>query len=101
MATREPGPRKAVALRYREEHEHAPRVLAKGSGDVAERILALAREHGIPLHEDRDLLGLLACLDLGAVVPPAMYRALAEVLAHVYRANRTQSEGRGAEGPRG
>lgn len=80
--------KRAVALRYHEDQEVAPRVLAKGQGPVAERIITLAREHGIPMHEDRDLVRLLGILDLDAEVPPAMYRALAEVLAHVYRTNR-------------
>lgn len=80
--------RRAVALRYNQDKDSAPRVLAKGSGDVAERIIALARQHGVPLHEDRDLIGLLSALDLNEVVPPALYVVLAEVLAHVYRANR-------------
>lgn len=80
--------RRAVAMRYRQEMEHAPRVVAKGQGDVAERIIALAREHGIPLHEDKDLVQLLGLLEIDVEVPPDLYRALAEVLAHVYRANR-------------
>lgn len=80
---------RAVALRYNQESEAAPRVLAKGQGPVAERIIALAHEHGIPLHEDRDLVHLLGALDLSVEVPPALYHALAEVLAHLYRANRT------------
>lgn len=80
--------RRAVALRYNQDREAAPRVVAKGGGDIAERIIALAREHGVPLHEDRDLIGLLAALELDEVVPPALYLVLAEVLAHVYRANR-------------
>lgn len=78
----------AVALRYDAELEGAPRLLAKGRGEVAERILALAAAHGIPLHEDGDLLRLLMVLDLDVEVPPHMYRALAEVLAHIYRVNR-------------
>ncbi len=86
--------RRAVAVRYREDEADAPKVLAKGQGPVAERIIALARSHGIPLHEDRDLVRLLGILDLDAEVPPSMYRALAEVLAHVYRANRAKGPGR-------
>ncbi len=87
--------RRAVALRYDEANESAPRVLAKGHGDVAERIIALAREHNIPLHEDRDLVRLLGVLDLDIEVPPQLYRALAEVLAHVYRANAALAQARG------
>jgi flagellar biosynthesis protein len=83
-------PQKAVAVRYDTEHDAAPRVLAKGQGPIAERIIATAREHGIPLHEDRDLVHLLGALDLDVEVPPALYKAMAEVLAHLYRANREQ-----------
>ncbi|MFW5859984.1 MAG: EscU/YscU/HrcU family type III secretion system export apparatus switch protein [Planctomycetota bacterium] len=84
----EPDPRReAVALRYDQSREHAPRVVAKGRGSVAERLLALAREHQVPLWEDRDLVKLLGVLELDAEVPPAMYAALAEVLARIYRLN--------------
>jgi flagellar biosynthesis protein len=84
----EPDPlKRAVALRYRDGKEDAPRVMAKGSGPVAERIIALAQEHRVPLHEDHDLVKLLATLELDMQVPPALYAALAEVLAMVYRAN--------------
>jgi flagellar biosynthesis protein len=74
-------------MRYDAENDSAPRVVAKGQGEVAERILAIAAEHGIPLHEDKDLLRLLLVLDLDIEIPPHMYKALAEVLAHVYRVN--------------
>ena len=86
--------RRAVALHYDEASDAAPRVLAKGQGDIAERIIALAREHNIPLHEDHDLVRLLGVLDLDIEIPPALYRALAEVLAHVYRANANLAEQR-------
>jgi len=82
-----PDRRYAVALRYQEDDDDAPRVLAKGQGEVADRIVALAKAHQVPLHQDHDLVELLVVLDLGAVVPPALYHALAEVLAHLYRAN--------------
>ncbi len=84
----------AVAVRYDTGEESAPRVLAKGQGEVAERILAIAAEHGIPLHTDADLVKLLMVLDLDVEIPPQMYRALAEVLAHVYRVNGRRSAGR-------
>jgi flagellar biosynthesis protein len=73
----------AVALHY--DGVGAPRVTAKGSGAVAERILQVAREHGIPLHEDPALLDLLGRLDLGAEIPRALYVAVAEVIAFAYR----------------
>ncbi len=76
-----------VALRYDTEKESAPRVLAKGQGTIAERILALARENNIPLYEDQDLVELLSVLDLNTEIRHTLYMALAEVLAHIYRAN--------------
>jgi len=72
----------AVALQY--DGKEAPRVTASGRGEVAERILALAEEHGIPLREDPDLVTLLAQLDLGTEIPPNLYVAVAEVLAFAY-----------------
>ncbi|MCC6158393.1 MAG: EscU/YscU/HrcU family type III secretion system export apparatus switch protein [Deltaproteobacteria bacterium] len=78
----------AAALKYEPGKDSAPRLVAKGFGKVAERILELAREHGIPIHIDRDLTGFLAKLKLDAPIPPELYRAVAEVLAILYRANR-------------
>ncbi|MDP1708229.1 MAG: EscU/YscU/HrcU family type III secretion system export apparatus switch protein [Gammaproteobacteria bacterium] len=75
-------PARAVALRY--DGTSAPRVTAKGTGEVADYILAVAREHGIPLHENAHLVTLLAQLDLGDEVPAALYTAVAEVLAFAY-----------------
>jgi flagellar biosynthesis protein len=77
----------AVALRYRREDDVAPRVTAAGSGPVAERILELARQEGIPLRQDPQLVAALAALDLGAMIPPELYDVIAEVLAWAYRAD--------------
>ena len=79
--------RKAVALRYERYHDPAPRVVASGHGVVADRILALAREAGIPVTHDPGLLELLAKVPLGTEIPPELYHAVAEVLAFVYRMN--------------
>ncbi len=87
MAAEDDPRREAVALRYDQARERAPRVIAKGQGSVADRLLALAQEHQVPLWEDRDLVKLLGVLELDAEVPPAMYAALAEVLARIYRLN--------------
>lgn len=86
-----PPPRKrAVALRYDTSDDPAPRVIAKGEGVLAERILAIAEEEGIHVQEDPDLLGLLAKLEVNDTIPEELYRAVAEVLAFVYRLNRQQ-----------
>lgn len=79
--------RKAVALRYDQEQEDAPRLVAKGRGYRADKIVEIAREHGIHVYEDPDLVTLLAQLDVDAAIPAGLYRAVAEVLAFVYRLN--------------
>jgi flagellar biosynthesis protein len=63
-------------------------VVAKGQGHVADQIIAVAREHGVPLHEDSDLSATLNALDLETEIPPELYRAVAEVLVFLYRLNR-------------
>jgi flagellar biosynthesis protein len=80
--------KKAVALRYNPGEDPAPRVVGKGQGVIAERIMEIAREHDIPIHEDPDLVELLAALELGQLIPEEMYAALAEILAFLYRLNR-------------
>lgn len=79
----EPIPSTAVALRY--DGTSAPRVTARGRGEVADRILAIAREHQIPVREDPNLVQLLALVELGDEVPAELYRAVAEVIAFAYR----------------
>jgi flagellar biosynthesis protein len=79
---------KAVALKYDAQKDAAPRVIAKGSGIVAERIIEIAREYGIQTLEDPDLVALLSKLDVNVQIPEALYLAVAEVLAFVYRLNK-------------
>jgi flagellar biosynthesis protein len=78
-----------------------PRVVATGRGPVAEQILAIAFEKGVPVREDSDLAQILAAVELDAEVPIDALAAVAEILSYVYRANRTwageQSEDVGAE----
>ena len=80
----------AVALRYHPQAPYldaAPRLVAKGEGLLAERILVLARQHGIPVERDPDLLAALAPLDVDRVLPAELFKAVAIVLAALYRAN--------------
>ena len=76
---------KAAALAYEPEKDKAPKVVASGKGYVAEKIIELAREHGIPLHQDRSLVELLVKMDLGDSIPYELYQAVAEVLAFIYK----------------
>jgi flagellar biosynthesis protein len=78
---------KAVALKYDQKKDGAPRVIAKGRGDIAEKIIAVAREHNVPLYEDKNLTQILEALDLETEIPAELYRAVAEVLAFIYRLN--------------
>jgi flagellar biosynthesis protein len=82
--------RSAVALRYQTQapfQDLVPRLVAKGEGLLADRILELAREHGIPVEQDPDLLAALAPLDVDQELPPELFKAVAIVLAALYRAN--------------
>lgn len=79
---------KAVALRYLRRQDAAPRVVAKGRGWLAERILQLAREHNVPVHRDSDLVEVLIKLDVGQTIPAELYKVVAEVLAYIYLVNK-------------
>jgi len=85
------GPRSAVAIRYDLEKDRAPRVTARGKGEMAERILALAKEHNIPVREDPELIEALAKLDVQEEIPPELYQVMAEVLTFIYRVNKKKA----------
>jgi flagellar biosynthesis protein len=78
---------KAVALKYDQKKDKSPRVIAKGRGNIAEKIIDIAKEHNVPLYEDKNLIQILEALDLETEIPPELYRAVAEVLAFIYRLN--------------
>lgn len=80
----------AVAMRYRLPEDRAPRVTAKGKGEIARKILDLARSHGIPVRRDPDLLEVLFQVELDREIPPAVYQAVAEILAFLYAVNAGQ-----------
>lgn len=78
----------AVALSY-EDGKGLPRVVASGRGHVAEQILELAFANGVKVREDADLVEILAAVDVDSEIPLEAIVAVAEILAHVYRANGT------------
>ncbi|HLJ03326.1 MAG TPA: EscU/YscU/HrcU family type III secretion system export apparatus switch protein [Solirubrobacteraceae bacterium] len=80
----QPPKKRAIALSY-EEGAPAPRVTATGSGLVAERILAAAREAGVPVRSDPALVQALGTLEFGSEVPQALWVAVAETLAWAYK----------------
>jgi flagellar biosynthesis protein len=84
-------PRRAIALEY--DGANAPRVAALGHDALAEQIIALAREHGVPLVENRELAGLLTQLELGDEIPEMLYLCIAQIIAFAYRLRGWMPEG--------
>ena len=76
----------AVALQYQYKDMSAPKVVAKGAELVAEKIKEIAKAHGVPLVENKPLAqALYKTVDLGQTIPSSLYRAVADILAYVYR----------------
>jgi flagellar biosynthesis protein len=88
-----PPPKRVAALRYT-EGEEAPQVVATGTGEIARRILEAAREAGVPVREGPALAEALARLDVGRLIPPELYTAVAEALVWAYRLDAKASRGR-------
>jgi len=86
-----PNPRKAVALKYKPRKDSAPKVTARGTGLIAEKIIDFARKEGIPVKDDPDLVEVLSRLDLKEEIPPELYVIVAELLAFVYSLNRKKA----------
>ncbi|MFC5461688.1 EscU/YscU/HrcU family type III secretion system export apparatus switch protein [Massilia niabensis] len=88
----------AVALAYA-AGSSAPTVVAKGHGLVAEQIIERAREAGVFVHESKELVSLLMDIDLDGQIPPALYRAIAELLAWLYHIESAQQFGQPLPAP--
>lgn len=82
----------AVALAY-QEGEGAPKIVAKGKGMVAEQIISRAQDAGVFVHESKELVALLMDVDLDRQIPPALYRAIAELLAWLYHVDSAKGRG--------
>ncbi|MGF6690256.1 flagellar biosynthesis protein [Metapseudomonas resinovorans] len=74
--------RQAIALSY--DGVSAPNLTAKGDDELAEAILAIAREYEVPIYENAELVRLLARLELGDAIPEALYRTIAEIIAFAW-----------------
>lgn len=82
--------KRAVALAY-QDASAAPVVVAKGYGELAERIVEAARHEGIFVHDAPELVALLMQVDMDAEIPPTLYQVIAELLAWVYDLEREQA----------
>ena len=83
----------AVALAY-QHGDGAPKVVAKGKGLMAQQIIGRAQQAGVFMHESKELVALLMDVDLDRQIPPALYRAIAELLAWLYSVDSAQTNGR-------
>ena len=83
----------AAALEYEAERDRAPRVVARGRAAIAEKIIAVAREHNIPIRSDPALAEILVRLEIDQDIPLELYRAVAEILAFVYQTNSRYGPG--------
>ena len=76
---------RAAALKYNQKEDNAPRIVAKGKGDIAEKILKTAEKNDIPIQKDEDIIKVLASMNIGDEIPEKLYRVIAEILAYIYR----------------
>ncbi|NWF66666.1 MAG: EscU/YscU/HrcU family type III secretion system export apparatus switch protein [Campylobacterales bacterium] len=79
---------KAVALKYKKEQQNAPKVIAKGSGEIAKKILQKAQEFNIPIFENEALVNSLMDVDLDKEIPPLLYQAAAEVFVWLLKSEQ-------------
>ena len=87
-----PKPAKAAALQYDKDKAAAPKLTAKGTGPVAEKIIEIAKAHGIPLHQDADLLEVLEKVEIDTEIPLEVYAVVAEIFAYLYRTNQAKGQ---------
>jgi len=81
--------KKAVALKYDQTTNNAPFVNAKGENKSAQKIIKIAKEHDIPIKEDKDLIELLSKVELNQEVPQNLYKAVAELFSFIYKASKS------------
>lgn len=90
-------PRQAIALSY--DGHQAPTLSAKGDDELAAAILAIAREHEVPIYENAELVRLLARLELGEQIPEALYLTIAEIIAFAWQLRGKVPEGFAGQAP--
>ena len=81
----------AVALEY-DPSDEAPKIVATGKGILAEKIIEKAKESNVPIHQDSKLAGTLSKLEIGDMIPPELYEAVAEVLIFVDAMEKIKSK---------
>jgi len=94
MMNDKPEPAIAIALKYDKEKDPAPKVVAKGKGEIAENIIKIAEEQGITIRSDSNLVEILEKINIDAIIPLEAYTAVAEILNFIYKANAKAKEKR-------
>ena len=84
----------AVALKYDKEKDSAPKIIAKGKGEIAENIIKIAEEQGLTIRSDSNLVEILEKINIDAIIPLEAYAAVAEILNFIYKANAKAKEKR-------
>lgn len=82
--------KRASAIKFNYPNDNVPSITATGTGDTAEYIVAVAEEYNVPVYKDPPLAKALGQLEVGDLVPPELYTAVAEVLAFVYSLDQNQ-----------
>jgi len=80
-------PQQAIAISY-QSNTNAPRVVAKGTGYMADKILSTASQHSVPVYQNKTLASMLMAVELDREIPPELYQAVAEVLAYIYHIDK-------------
>ena len=80
-------PAYAVALGYEPSQHNAPHVLAKGQGQIAEKIIQIAIDEGIEIRQDANLIQILKAVDIDSEIPLEAFAAVAEIISYIYQAN--------------
>ena len=77
----------AIALGYDMDKQNAPMVVAKGQGHIAKKIIQIALDEGIEIHQDADLVQILKAVDIDSEIPLEAFGAVAEIISYIYKAN--------------
>lgn len=88
-----PRQKKAAALAYDKQSDAAPKLTAKGRGQVAEKIITVAKEHGIPVEKDADLVEILDKVEIDSEIPIEVYSVVADIFAYIYKVNAQKKQG--------
>lgn len=84
--------KKAIGIGYEKGKDQAPKVVTKGEGPLAEKIIEIANEYGIYIKEDKSLAEILYKLDVSQEIPEELYNVIAEIFLYLYKADKSFGE---------